>query len=225
MRNKLKYIPSLLLILATVFAGFGLTMPGARAETAPADAVVNVNDACTFDDDFSYTFTYAVDAGTADDTEDEARETTTGTGDKEITVSCNNINGFVIQAIGFSPDATHSAGYAGNTNMYSSTTSAVVATGAGATTGTIPTSTPSFWGMKITSATSPDGTVTINPTYGTTAHNYVAVPNATTTVVTYPGSTTGVVTGTMRPDYGFYISDTQPAATYTGKVKYTIVGN
>lgn len=225
MKNRLKYIPSLLLISATVFAGLELVSPVVSAATDNADAVVTVNDACLFDDDFSYTYTYTVNSGMSDDTEGTDRETTVGTKDKEITVTCNDINGFVIQAIGFSPDATHSAGYAGNTDMYSATTTAVIPTGAGTTTGTIPASTPSFWGMKITSATATSGTPTITAAYATAAHTFTAVPNSTAVVVTYPGSTAGVVTGTMRPDYGFYISDAQPAGTYTGKVKYTIVGN
>lgn len=225
MKNKSKYISSLILTLITVFAGVLLAAPRAdAANTGKADAVVNVNDACGFDGeegDLDYTFTFSPANGIADDTEGIARETTTGAGNMEVTLTCNNISGFEIQAIGYSPDASNPSGANGNTDMYSSTTSAVIPTGAGVTTATFSTSDPSFWGMKITSAVGSNGQ-TITSAYATAAHTFVAVPSSATTVIRYNGDTSPV-TASMRADYGFYISQAQPAGTYTGKVKYTVV--
>lgn len=224
MKIKLKYIPTLILTLMTAFAGLALLAPYAAAlNPDSADAWVEVNDSCGFDSDFSYTYTFSAVNGTADDTDNivsDPRPT--------ITLNCNSISGFVVKAVGFSPDATHATGDDGNTDMYSSTTTAIIPTGAGTTTGTIPTSTASFWGMRIqASVTQPSSgaSATVASAYALAAHNYAAVPTTATTVVTYPGSTAMTVEGTMRPDYGFYVSQSQPAGTYTGKVKYTVIPN
>ena len=185
-----------------------------------AEAWVEVNDACSFDDDYSSTFNISAMNGTTGNTESMNRVNPPSAGDNLVHVSCNNISGFSIKAIGYSPDATHTTGYDGNTDMYSSTTSAVISTGT-ATSGAT-----SAWAMKITSATNDVVTTTSGVTYPNGYQNtYGVVPSSATTVLHFAGSTSAVVTGSFRPDYQYYISQSQPAGTYTGKVKYTIIGD
>lgn len=225
MKNKLKYTPSLILILTTVFAGLLLAAPHASAESDgpySADAVVTVDESCSFDSDYSYTSTFTVLNGTAKDTESDTSKPTVG-------VTCNNSTGFSVKAIGYSPDATHTTGNDGNTDMFmtgGTATSPVIPTGAGSTNTTFAVSAPSFWGMRVDPTTVTSSTsYTINATYNTSAHTYAAVPSSATTVVHYAGSPSTPVTGTLRTDYGFYVSQAQAAGTYTGKVKYTIIGD
>ncbi|MDO5480436.1 MAG: hypothetical protein Q4F58_02070 [Candidatus Saccharibacteria bacterium] len=219
MKIKLKYVPSLILTVMTVFGAVVLTTPYARATNPDsAEARVVVDDACTFNDNYDYTFTFSAMNGTVGDTTSETRSYTDG---NIVKVTCNNITGFKIKAIGFSPDAAHATGYDGNTDMYSPTTSAVIPTGT-ATSGAT-----SAWAMRITSAsvTSPTGTGAPTATIQTPFATWASVPSSATTVIQFGGSTTSPVEGNMRADYQYYISQSQPAGTYTGKVKYTIVGD
>ena len=233
MKNKLKYTPSLILILTTVFAGLVLTAPYAMAESDgpySADAVVTVDESCSFDSDYTYTSTYTLSNGTAKDTEDDSSKPT-------VNVTCNNSTGFSIKAIGYSPDATHATGNDGNTDMFmtgGTATSPVIPTGSGSTNTTFAVSAPSFWGMRVNTGTNPatstsyvtsSTSYTINSTYNTAAHTFAVVPSSATTIIHYTGSESAPVTGTFRTDYGVYVSQAQPAGTYTGKVKYTIIGD
>ena len=223
MKIKLKYTSIVILTLMAVAGGATLVSPyaGAITENDSAEAYVVVNDACEFDSDNSYTATFTALNGTSNDTE------THDPLKPDFEVSCNNISGFSITAVGFSPDSTHASGDDGNTDMYSTTTAAVIPTGAVVTSGTFTPSSPSAWGMRISNITS-STSYTANSSYAIASHNYAAVPSATspaTQMVHYAGSTTALVTGTMRADYGFYISQSQSAGTYTGKVKYTVVGD
>ncbi len=210
MRIKLKYIPTIILTLMTAFGGAILTMPYVGAADDSAEAVVQVNDACTFDADYSYTFSLSGSAGTSVDTTSVSSTTR-----QPITVTCNDINGFLIKAIGSSPTSSSAGvGVDGATDMYGAN-------------GTIPTGTSgsnSYWAMKITSAT--NNTVSGGVSYPNGYNNtYGLIPSNSTTILSFTGSTTAVVTGSMRPDYMVNISTTQPAGSYTGAVKYTIVGN
>ena len=210
MKMKLKYLPSLILTLITMLSLLALLAPSASADT-PADAVVNVTEGCAFDDDYSHTFTLSFAPGLVVNTESATRPT--------INVTCNNPNGFKINTIGFSPDATHASGNEGNTFMYGST-------GVNIATGTSGTS--SYWSMKISSATAtradggtPAATVSIQSPYSA----YSNVPATSTPVISYGAVTDSTVNGTMRADYQVSLATDQAAGTYTGKVKYTVVPN
>ena len=203
MKNKLKYIPTLILTLVTVFAGMVLSSSGADAAlTGSKDAVVNVLPACTFtNSDSAYTIPISLAAGT----NSNADGTTVG-------VNCNEITGFFVQAVGFSPDGTHPDGLEGNTAMYGSQ-------------GTISTGTSgsnSYWAFKVKSATS-STSYTIASGYD----DYANVPSSATTIVTYGAPTTvgTAVTGNFIPNYKVSVSSTQAAGAYTGAVKYTLASN
>ena len=218
MKIKLKYIPTIILTLTTAFAGFFLSSSrvGAVTDTDSADARVDVNDACTFNSNYDYTFSYSALNGTSGNTTSDTRPAA-----YLVSVTCNNISGFKIKAVGYSPDALNPGGVDGNTDMFSTTTSDVIPTGT-ATSG--PTSS---WAMRITSAnvTAPTGTGAPTATIQSPFTTWASVPYIDTTVVQFGGSTSAVVEGNMTADYQFYVSQNQSAGSYTGKVKYTIVGD
>ena len=143
-----------------------------------------------------------------------------GIGKTTLTTYCNDPGGFSIYAIGFTGDA-----YTGDnhTKLVGNTATNTISTGL--TTGTSTTDVSS-WAMKLSAVagtyapTIMDGT---NDTEDFT--NYHIVPDTYTKVATY-GNTTDAEGGTgssLETTYAVYASLTQPADTYTGKVKYTLV--
>ena len=134
-------------------------------------------------------------------------------GETTITTYCNDNGGYAIYAIGFTGDQytgdDHTKLIGANTNQKIST-------------GTAQSGNSSQWAMRITP---------VNGTYAPTIENdfdsadYHVVPDTYTKVATY-GNTTDAEGGTgssIETTYSAYISGTQPADTYTGKVKYTMV--
>ena len=211
MKNKLKYLPTLLLTLTTAFAATLLSSASVEADISK-NAVVNVLPVCSFtNSESSYETSISMAGGTLENTESLIRPT--------FDVSCNSTNGFSVNAIGFSPNTSGGTGVDGNTNMYGEYGN--IATG---TSGTA-----SYWSFKVTSASaSANSSATIQPngvgsnTYAT----YSNIPSSTTPIVNYAGPTTpGYVTGSVRTDYQVYANPGQPAGTYTGMVKYTMVVN
>ena len=205
MKNKLKYLPTFILTLMTVFAGAVLSGAGASADITK-NAVVNVVTACSFTNaESSFTTSFSIAAGGTETTESLTRPT--------FGVTCNNNTGFTVNAIGFSPDSTHTSGYDGNTSMYGPY--GTIATG---TSGT-----DSYWAFKVSSASATGATAsTVSPYSG-----YSNIPSTTTPIVSFSApSTLGThVTGSIRTDYKVHGNPALAAGTYTGKVKYTIVTN
>lgn len=123
---------------------------------------------------------------------------------------CNDSSGFAIYAIGFSNEEY------GNTNM--------IGTGAGQTiaTGTATSGNTSNWAMKLATDSTATFPLTIDNSFG----SYSAVPTSYTKVAHRDsGTDTGSsATGaSLTSTYAAYISKTQSADTYNGKVKYTLV--
>ena len=133
-------------------------------------------------------------------------------GKTTITTFCNDAGGYAIYAIGYTGDQ-----YTGDdhTKLIGTNTNQKISTGT-AKTGT------SQWAMRITPVT---GTYapTIENSYN--SENYHIVPDTYEKVATYGNSTdaTGGTGSSIETTYAAYISGTQAADTYTGKVKYTLV--
>ena len=126
---------------------------------------------------------------------------------------CNDNNGFAIYAIGYTDDTD------GKTVMTSSTLDSTydIATGTG-------TSGNSQWAMKLSTQTSPEPTypITIENNY----NNYHIVPDDYELVAKRTSATdTGenAIGSVLTSTYQVYVSPTQPAGTYIGKVKYVMV--
>ncbi len=133
-------------------------------------------------------------------------------GKTTITAFCNDAGGYAIYAIGYTGDK-----YTGedHTKLIGTNTNQKISTGT-AKTGT------SQWAMRVTPVT---GTYapTIENNYD--SEDYHIVPDTYEKVATY-GNTTDAEGGTgssIETTYAAYISGTQAADTYTGKVKYTLV--
>lgn len=207
MKIKSKLILAVLSIIALGVAVFGST--SVFADTRSADAVVNVVPACGFSAEDATT-SFSVTIGVIGNTEGISTK-------PDIESVCNGLNGWKIQAVGYSPDSTNpTGGVDGNTSMYSPV--------AGGTGNFIPTGTTgpnSYWSFKISSASS-STTATVLGSYG----SYSDIPATPTNVVNYTGDGAGgTITGVMRADYQIYASGGQAPGTYTGKVKYTLVVN
>ncbi len=131
---------------------------------------------------------------------------------------CNDSNGFSIYAIGFTGDQ-----YTGedHTKLIGANTNQKIATGTATSAGNPDISN---WAMKLTAVSSPTPTypITLDNGYG----SYSAVPS-TYAKVAHRDSGTDVGTNaegsTLTTTYAAYISRTQVADTYEGKVKYTLV--
>ncbi len=135
-------------------------------------------------------------------------------GTTTIKAYCNDSSGFAIYAIGYTDDE-----YGKNvlTNTTLGSTADIV-------TGTATSGSTSNWAMKLTIPSSPTPTypLTLDNSFG----NYHSVPSEYTKVAHRDSATdigTNAEGSTLTSTYAAFMSQTQPAGTYTGKVKYTLV--
>ena len=144
-----------------------------------------------------------------------------GIGKTTLTAICNDDNGFSIYAIGFTGNE-----YSGETHtkLIGQNTNGTITTKAYASGDTT-----SNWSMKLTKIT--DSTESYNPTNLTITtgyDTYHAVPDTYTKVAQYKANTGSSTTDTtlgvkLETTYAAYIASNQPADTYIGQVKYTMV--
>ena len=134
-------------------------------------------------------------------------------GTTTINVFCNDNEGFAIYAVGFTEDK-----YTGedHTKLIGTNNNQKI------TTGTQESGSTSNWAMKLETSSSATYPITLDNGYG----SYSTVPN-TYTKVAHRDSGTDVGTNAtgaeLTTTYAAYMSTTQVADTYTGKVKYTLV--
>lgn len=122
-----------------------------------------------------------------------------GTYGGTLKVTCNDASGWQVKAVGSSEGGTITA-------MKPSGSGTAIATGT-ATSGAT-----SNWAFKVAGTTG----VTVPTAYA----SYAAVPATEQTVAT---GSAAVSEGTVYTGYQVWVSATQQADTYTGKVTYTIV--
>ena len=152
-----------------------------------------------------------------------------GIGTTTLKAFCNDQNGFSIYAIGYTDTD-------GKNVLTSSTLGSTYDIVTGTNTGPVGNTDTSNWSMKLATITSPA------PTYpiiiaGSTADtdkeqgdpdytSFQEVPDDYTKVA-YRKASTDVgqdsIGAELATTYAVYISKTQPAGTYTGQVKYTLV--
>ena len=126
----------------------------------------------------------------------------------KLVAICNDAAGYAIYAVGYSGNSYTTPG---NTTMISSV-------------GTIPTNLntsggTSGWSMKLSQVSSGA------PTIANSFDSYHVIPDTYTKVVSHNASTgSSSDAGTqVQTKYRIFVSSAQPAGTYTGKVKYTMV--
>ena len=195
------------LSLVCCLAGFlnGRTIHADMQATALAS--VNVSAACTLTGMVDTPHTATIPAGTyrAD------------IGITTFRVFCNDGNGYSIYAIGYSNEEY------GNTKLLA-TIGGVLAPNYDIVTGTATSGETSNWAMKMIPVT---GTYTPTIPDGTNNPedfiNYHAVPTTYTKVATFNSSTDITIGSAVQSTYAAFIAGNQPAGTYSGKVKYTLV--
>ena len=127
-----------------------------------------------------------------------------GNNPTSITTYCNDANGYILYAIGYSNNTE------GNTDLISK--NGIIPTGT-ATSGDI-----SAWGVKITSL---DNTLTMNSAY---SPNFGNIPSSWDWVAKKEAGTVDSTIGSsITATYGAYVSPSQVAGAYTGKVKYVLL--
>ena len=124
-----------------------------------------------------------------------------GTAGGTIKVSCNDASGWHIKAVGASTGAD-------NTKMVQSASGTPIATGT-ATSGDA-----SNWAFKVAAHTGTTG-VTVADGFS----DYHAVPDEATKVAS---GSAAISEGQIDTGYQVWVSATQQADTYTGKVTYTV---
>ena len=133
-------------------------------------------------------------------------------GSTTLKVFCNDEEGFAIYAIGFTDDEY------GKTVLTNSTLGSTY----DIATGTATSGSTSNWAMKLATNTSATYALTLDNGFG----SYSSAP-ATYTKVAHRDNGTDIGTGTtgasLTTTYAAFVSQTQPAGTYSGKVKYTLV--
>ena len=176
-----------------------LNASGVNAATSSVDTVtLEVPAACTMTSTVNTAHTATANVGTYQE----------NIGETTFDVICNDANGFSVYAIGYSGDTY------GDTTMKPST----LAVSNAIATGTATSGDTSNWAMKLT-AVSGDYT----PTLETGFNAYHAVPAEYTKVASFASNTDSSSGSSFKSTYAAFIASAQPADTYTGKVKYTVV--
>ena len=206
------------LIGSTVVAGMALAGPGAdAARWANATASVTVESTCSMTATIAQgdEHTATLVNGTY-----SSGSYPNGIGKTTIQTFCNDQNGYAIYAIGFTGDTL------GNTKLHSSAlgSSYDIVTGT-ATNGTGAGGDVSNWAMKVTAVTGNGQTYAPEILNG--FGSFSAVPSAYTKVARLDRATDSSagtnIGSSIETTYAAYISNTQPAGTYTGQVKYALV--
>ena len=204
LETKCQTITTGVLVATTLVSGALLMSSKVSADDNQTDEVsISISSSCSI-----------VGTGTSSHTAEIANgQYNSSIGETTATIYCNDTDGFSIYAIGYTDNDE------GNNALSNATLGPThdIATGTG-TTGN------SQWAMKLSTITSP------TPTYPITIQNsfdsFHTVPNDYTLVAKRTSATdvgTSAEGSTFKTTYQAYISQTQPAGTYVGQVKYVLV--
>ncbi|MDO4747128.1 MAG: hypothetical protein Q4A70_02195 [Candidatus Saccharibacteria bacterium] len=195
------------LVVPTILAGAFLTLPNTNADDVVDQINITVPESCTVEPVVSHEHTKTV----------QNNQYYSGIGTTTFKTYCNDNNGYAIYAVGYSNDEV------GNTLMKHNSSSSY-----DFNTGTATSGDTSNWAMQLSA---------ISGTYAPTIHSdtngafssYHVVPSEYTKVVSFASNTDLPATGVNADGSGFtstyaaWISATQPAGTYIGKVRYQLV--
>ena len=195
--RKRNYFRTLTLLLSAFCFAFVFGFLNVYASSSTIDEfTVTVPESCSLTSTVGTTHSITIENGVYFD---DVGETT-------INVFCNDAEGFSIYAVGYTNDTF------GNNTMKPNTIDSANAIASGiATSGDT-----SNWAMKLTSISE---NFALTNDFGT----YHIVPDNYVKVATYSSNTTTTAGVNVKSTYAAYISQTQPADTYVGKVKYIVV--
>ena len=187
--------------------------------TSSANAAVTVPFACTMSGTGNNSHNATITPNTYSGA--SGSEYQNGIGKTTLTAICNDDNGFSIYAIGYTGNSYDSENH---TKLVGSTTGGTIATKAYASGDTT-----SNWSMKLTKVTNTSESYNPQNLTLTTGYDaWHAVPDTYTKVAEYHANTGSSATDTtlgvkLETTYAAFIAANQPADTYTGQVKYTMV--
>ena len=187
-----------------------ISYPVSANDTVVDKVNITVPMSCSFSDEVISTDTPHTKTMQNNDYQSEIGTTTFKT-------YCNDLSGYSVYAIGYSNDEY------GNTLMKHNSDS-----NNDFNTGTATSGNTSEWAMKLIPVSGTYAPTIQSDTSGSFAYYHV-VPTTYTKVATFPSQTDAPVDGTpgigsaFKSTYAAWISATQPAGTYTGKVRYTLV--
>ena len=208
------------LVSLTICSGLVLTSTKSYADndSATDDVNITVPVACTMTGTIAtgQEHTATLQPGTYSGASGSGYEN--GIGKTTLATFCNDYNGFSIYAIGYTGNVE------GNNTLVGINTSSTINTKAYESTDTT-----SNWSMKVNKVT--DSSATFNPANMTITNSFDSwhtVPDDYTKVAEYHASTGSSATdqslgAKVETTYATFVSTTQPADTYTGKVKYVMV--
>ncbi len=219
--QPVKILTTSLIGLTTLSAlAVSTNIPSVNADEFVTTTSINVLESCSITGNTTISHTADLVNGTYSGTDYPS-----GIGQTTLKAFCNDNSGFAIYAIGYTNNEY------GNTTLHWSGASDTSDTTNAINTGlyTAGSTTNSTWSMKLTSVsgtyapTISDGTN--NTENFTTWH---VVPQEYTKVAYRTAGTDTDNSGTgigssLTTTYDAYISNTQPAGTYIGQVKYTLV--
>ena len=199
---------SIILFSFTLLSGLVLASNSVSAEDVVDQINITVPVSCTL-------------SGTGQGTHNETIENGTyesNIGTTTIKAFCNDNTGFAIYAAGYTGDEI---GGTNSNKLVGASTNQTIVTGTATTAGNPDVSN---WAMKLGTVTNPTPTYPITITTG--YNDYHTVPNEYTKVA-YRNASTDIGSSaegaTLTTTYAAYISKTQAADTYSGKVIYTLV--
>ncbi len=215
LKNNLDYAITVALLLTTITTGLV-----ASSTHINADDVTDVTDTATISVPSSCSMTATVDTehnanipnGIYSGSSDYYPN---GIGKTTIATFCNDNSGYAVYAIGFTGDKYDGEDH---TKLIGATNGQKIVTGT-ATSGNT-----SNWAMKLTKVT--DSTESYNPENLSITNgydDYNVIPDTYTKVASYTSTTDLTLGSVITTTYAAYISPTEVADTYTGKVKYTLV--
>ena len=138
-------------------------------------------------------------------------------GKTTLTVFCNDGGGYAIYAVGYTGEEI---GGTNSTKLVGEDYSLTIDTGVYAQG----TTTSSVWAMKLTKVTNTSTSyLPANLTIENGFDSYHVVPAAYTKVASFTSTTDLTLGSKLETTYAAYISGTQRADIYNGKVKYTLV--
>ena len=140
-----------------------------------------------------------------------------GIGKTTLTVFCNDGGGYTIYAVGYTGEEI---GGTNSTKLIGEDLGLAIDTGLY----TQGTTVNSVWSMKVDKVT--DSSVSYSPanlTIENGFNNYHVVPATYTKVATFTSTTDLTLGSKLETTYAAYVSGTQRADVYNGKVKYTLV--
>ncbi len=129
-------------------------------------------------------------------------------GDTIFTINCNDMDGYVVYAVGYSNDKE------GTTAMVGSGTAEGYNIAAGTATG----GSNSNWSFKVQTASSDTEGIVLPASNGA----FMAIPDTRTAVMQRETGISSSGGDKFNVNYAVYVSDAQVAGTYTGKVKYIL---